>query len=255
MRGRVGRSNRQAYCYLLVPNLSNISPEARKRVMTLEEFSDLGEGFKIAMRDLEIRGAGNLLGAEQSGFINDIGLETYQHILKEAVKELKEEEFKGLFENDDASEAFQLLFSTCVIETDLEIIIPETYITNSNERLNLYMDLDKINDEGTLKHFQKNLIDKYGKYPEPVEGIFKILKIRWLAQKLCLEKIVYKRKLLKLYLPSNKSKSYYSSEDFTKILNIINKNSDRSRIQEYKNQMVVSIINVSNIDSVYELLV
>ena len=254
MRGRVGRSNRQAYCYLLVPNLTNISRESQKRLTTLEEFSDLGEGFKIAMRDLEIRGAGNLLGAEQSGFINDMGLETYQQILGEAVQELKDNEFKEFFENNDGVDDLKFLFGNCTIETDLEILIPENYIANANERLNLYLELDKIKDNIALEKFQNSLSDKYGKYPKAIDAIFKILQIKWLAQNLGIEKLIFKKKVVKLYLPNTKNKAYYNSERFTKILNIIKKNESNTKVQNLRNQAVILIFNISNLETIFKIL-
>lgn len=251
MRGRVGRSNRQAYCYLLVPNLANISLEARKRLLSLEEFTDLGEGFKIAMRDLEIRGAGNLLGAEQSGFINDMGLETYQQVLTEAVQELKESEFQDLFEADNSD--LQFLFGNCVVETDLEVLIPESYITRSDERLNLYTELDAIKDERGLERFKSQLIDRYGQYPESINSIFKILKVRWLAENLGIERVVYKQKILKLFLPRRLHQSNSTNHRFDKIMTIIQTYPDL-KIKDTEDNTVLRLGKVGSIEEVFGIL-
>src|SRR5690554_4889078 len=171
MRGRVGRSNKKAFCYLLTTPSSGLTSEARKRLQTLEEFSDLGDGIKVAMRDLDIRGAGNLLGAEQSGFITDLGFEMYHKILDEAVQELKENEFASLFEGD-IKEKVEVLVPDCVIETDLELLIPESYVNNIAERLNLYSQLDRINSPEELEKFKSSVADRFGPVPAEVQSLF-----------------------------------------------------------------------------------
>src|SRR5258708_16446 len=170
MRGRVGRSNKKAFCYLLTPPSSVLSSDSRKRLAALEEFSELGDGFKVAMRDLDIRGAGNLLGAEQSGFITDLGFDTYHKILDDAIQELKETEFKDLFD-EELSEKGKLIVPDCVIETDLEILIPDDYINNATERLQLYSNLDNVSGEENLEKFSASLKDRFGTYPTPVEQL------------------------------------------------------------------------------------
>ncbi|HEY1054643.1 MAG TPA: transcription-repair coupling factor, partial [Emticicia sp.] len=175
MRGRVGRSNRKAFCYLLTPPTSVLSSDGRKRLQTLEEFSDLGDGFKVSMRDLDIRGAGNLLGSEQSGFINDLGYETYHKILDEAVQELKENEFKDLFMKEMTGSSATLHLPDCQIETDLQIIIPENYVSNISERLSLYNQLDNIEKEAELQEFQKSIVDRFGPMPQEVENLVKMV--------------------------------------------------------------------------------
>ena len=173
MRGRVGRSNKKAFCYLLSPPVSGLTSEARKRLRTLEEFSELGDGFKVAMRDLDIRGAGNLLGGEQSGFINDLGFDTYHKILDDAVNELKESEFRYLFE-EDLQEKAKLLSEDCIIETDFEMLIPEDYVTNITERLNLYSRLDNIDSEESLHNFSIELICGQQHRDEKLQGSWKL---------------------------------------------------------------------------------
>ena len=183
MRGRVGRSNKKAFCYLLTPALSLLTSDARKRLSALEEFSDLGDGFKVAMRDLDIRGAGNLLGAEQSGFINDLGYELYHKILDEAVQELKENEFRELFEKQ-LSETVEVLKVDCQIETDLTVLIPEKYVTSISERLSLYTQLDDMKNEEELGKFEKMVIDRFGPIPPEMLDIIEIVRVRWLAETL-----------------------------------------------------------------------
>ena len=192
LRGRVGRTNKKAFCYLLSPPLSNLSDEAQKRLRALEDFSDLGSGFNIALRDLDIRGAGNLLGAEQSGFINDIGFETYHKILDEAILELKETEFKDIFENKLREKKF---VSDCVLESDLEILIPDEYVESSAERISLYTELNHIQNEEGLRRFAENITDRFGKIPQQTEDLLDTVRLRWMARDLGFEKIMLKNNL------------------------------------------------------------
>src|SRR5690606_22245735 len=194
-RGRVGRSNRKAFCYLVPPAISTLTSESRKRLQALEEFSDLGDGFKVAMRDLDIRGAGNLLGAEQSGFVNDLGYELYHKILDDAVQELKENEFKSLFEQELSAKEFSV--DDCQIETDQQILIPDSYISNISERLSVYNSIDALKNIEELDSFRSSLADRFGKLPEEVEALFEIVKIRWMARKLGFEKLTWKNNILK----------------------------------------------------------
>src|SRR5690606_29284582 len=217
MRGRVGRSNKKAFCYLLTPPTSGLTSEARKRLQTLEEFSDLGDGIKVAMRDLDIRGAGNLLGAEQSGFITDLGFEMYHKILDEAVQELKENEFAALFETDLA-EKVKVLVQDCTIETDLELLIPEGYVGNISERLGLYSKLDAIKDEEELAKFSAMLLDRFGPLPASVEDLMETVRLRWKAEKLGIEKLVLKGDVMKCHLLPSTRDDYYSSEIFQKVM-------------------------------------
>lgn len=248
MRGRVGRSNRKAFCYLLTTPTSGLTPEARKRLQTLEEFSDLGDGFKVAMRDLDIRGAGNLLGAEQSGFITDLGFDMYHKILDEAVQELKENEFAALFE-EDLKEKVEILVQDCVIETDMELLIPEQYVSNISERLNLYSKLDNIKQEEELQTFIKSVQDRFGPIPEVVNDLFETVRLRWLAETLGFEKLILKNEVMKCYfVPSHKEK-YYKSETFGQILRFIQQQPKSCNIKEVKNRLILSIVGVKNIQT------
>ncbi len=248
MRGRVGRSNRKAFCYLLTTPTSGLTPEARKRLQTLEEFSDLGDGFKVAMRDLDIRGAGNLLGAEQSGFITDLGFDMYHKILDEAVQELKENEFAALFE-EDLKEKVEILVQDCVIETDMELLIPEQYVSNISERLNLYSKLDNIKQEEELQTFIQSVQDRFGPIPEVVNDLFETVRLRWIAESLGFEKLILKNEVMKCYfVPSHKEK-YYKSETFGQILRFIQQQPKSCNIKEVKNRLILSIVGVKNIQT------
>lgn len=253
MRGRVGRSNRKAFCYLLTPPISLLSKDARKRLQTLEEFSDLGDGFKVSMRDLDIRGAGNLLGAEQSGFINDLGYETYHKILDEAVQELKENEFKDLF-TKDLSSAVDLRLPDCQIETDLQIIIPESYVSNISERLSLYNQLDNIEKEEELQEFQKSMVDRFGPMPEEVENLFKIARIRWKAEQIGFEKLTLKNNILKGYFVSQERTEYFQTDKFGKILDYIKNNPKHCSLKEIKSKLLLTVEKVQSIDVLDKLL-
>ncbi len=216
LRGRVGRSNRKAFCYLIAPPMFSLSDDSRKRLQAIEEFADLGSGIKIAMRDLDIRGSGNLLGGEQSGFISDIGFNTYQKILQEAIQELKETDFKELFK-EEITEKKEFV-QDCQIDTDLEILIPDDYVNSVDERLQLYTELDNIETEEKLQAFAKNLQDRFGKIPTPVKELFKAVQLRWVAKKLGFERIIFKNRKLRGYFISNQSSPYYQSATFSSIL-------------------------------------
>ncbi|MCB0639558.1 MAG: transcription-repair coupling factor [Lewinella sp.] len=218
LRGRVGRSNKKAFCYLLAPPLSVLTSEARQRLRTLEEFSELGSGFHIAMRDLDIRGAGNLLGAEQSGFISDIGYETYQRILEEAVRELKANEFKDLFADDLQTSDF---VRDVQIDTDVEMLIPDDYITNIQERLNLYTELDAIEKEGDLQRFAERLRDRFGRIPPQVEELFDGLRLRWECVELGFERIILKDGKLRCFFVEDPQSLFYETPRFQHILQLI----------------------------------
>ena len=221
LRGRVGRSNRKAFCYLFCPPLSVLTSDARKRLQTLEEFSDLGSGFDIAMRDLDIRGAGNLLGAEQSGFISDIGYETYQKILDEAIQELKEKEFKDLFEDELAKQ--ENYIRDVQIETDTEMHIPDDYVSNVQERLRLYTELDQLETEEEIKVFQEMLDDRFGPVPEPVFELFEGLRLRWIARKLGFERLSLKTNKLRCYFTANQQSLFFVISFFKKTLYYLSK--------------------------------
>ncbi len=252
MRGRVGRSNKKAYCYLITSPASTLSSDSRKRLAALEEFSDLGDGFKVAMRDLDIRGAGNLLGAEQSGFISDLGFDTYHKILDDAIEELKETDFKELFAVE-LSEKAKLIVQDCVIETDLEILIPETYVNNTSERLQLYSRLDNIKNDEALEKFEGELIDRFGPIPSSVKELINSVRMRWLGEKLGFEKLSIKNDRLRAYFISTKD-SYFSSDTFGKILAFVKENPRRCKMKDHQGKAMLNIENVVSIDDGIELL-
>lgn len=248
MRGRVGRSNKKAFCYLLTPPTSNLPTEARKRLQALEEFSDLGDGIKVAMRDLDIRGAGNLLGAEQSGFITDLGFDMYHKILDEAVQELKQNEFAELFEGD-IKEKVEVLVQDCVIETDMELLIPETYVANISERLNLYSQLDRIKTAGELEIFKVSMVDRFGTMPRQVEVLLETVKLRWLAESLGFEKLVLKKGQMKCYFVPSSKEQYFRSDIFGNIIKFIQTKGSACKIKEHKKRLILTIANVNTIDT------
>ncbi|GAB4465727.1 MAG: transcription-repair coupling factor [Thermoflexibacter sp.] len=256
MRGRVGRSNRKAFCYLLTPMLQGLTADSRKRLSALEEFSEVGDGFRISMRDLDIRGAGDLLGAEQSGFISDLGFEMYHQILDEAIQELKENEFKSLFENEleNAVNAVKKedFVKDCAIETDLEILIPDSYVTNISERLQLYTQADKLENEEEMEKFKKMLTDRFGKLPEQVEDLLKTVKLRWLAKKIGLEKLVLKNQTLKGYFAQNDL--YFQSEIFGRVLAFVQKHHKICKLKETNKGATLIIEEVKSIERAMNLL-
>jgi transcription-repair coupling factor (superfamily II helicase) len=252
MRGRVGRSNKKAYCYLLTPPISQMSSDSRKRLIALEEFSDLGDGFKVAMRDLDIRGAGNLLGAEQSGFINDLGFETYHQILDETINDLKENEFRDLFEVDLKKKA-DMLSMDCIIETDLEMLIPQDYINNISERLSLYERLDNIQNEDQLMLFASELRDRFGPVPIPVYTLMETVRLRWKAEKLGFEKLILKNNQLKAYFIDAGNKNYYNSEIFGSILQFVQQHPKNCSLKEIKNKPLFIIDDIRSIEKANKL--
>ncbi len=253
MRGRVGRSNKKAFCYLLSPPTSTLTSDARKRLTTLEQFSDLGDGFKVAMRDLDIRGAGDLLGGEQSGFINDLGFDMYHKILDDAIQELKETQFRELFEND-LKEKASVLVTDCNIETDLEILIPETYVSNISERLSLYTQLDNIEDETSLQKFQQGIVDRFGPLPKEVEELIKTVRLRWIALKLGFERISLKNETLRCYFVSGDNEKYYKSEVFGGILAYVQQHPKLCRMKEMKSKLMLILQEVQSVDQAIRLL-
>lgn len=250
MRGRVGRSNKKAFCYLLSPPLSTLTNEAYKRLSAIEEFSELGSGFNVAMRDLDIRGSGNLLGAEQSGFIAEIGFEMYNKILDEAVQELKDDEFGDLFADD--KDRKYVTFTQ--IDTDLEVLIPDEYVTNISERYNLYNDIAKLKNETELQAFEQELVDRFGPIPAPVFELFNTLRLQWLGKEIGLEKISYKKETLKGFFVSNTKSSYYQSEQFGKVLAFVQRHASISNLKEVKGQLRIAISNVNSIEYAISLL-
>ena len=252
MRGRVGRSNKKAFCYFITSPFSSMSKEARKRIEAIELHTELGSGFFIAMKDLEIRGAGDLLGAEQSGFINDIGFETYQKILKEAVEELKSKDFKDLFDDDLE---IKNNVSNVQIDTDLEILFPDSYINNIKERLKLYKHLSELNNENELEEFKNNLKDRFGKIPFQTIDLLKTVELKWLASKIGFEKIILKNNKMICQFISDKENSYYSSGDFQKILTSIHHKKSVCELKEKKkNDSNVLLAIFKNVDSVKQAI-
>ncbi|MDZ4844851.1 MAG: transcription-repair coupling factor [Chitinophagales bacterium] len=230
LRGRVGRSNKKAFCYLFTPPISTLPDDARKRLKTIEEFSDLGSGFNIAMRDMDIRGAGNLLGAEQSGFIAEIGYETYHKILDETIRELKQTEFKDLYKEE--LEQKQDFVRECQVDTDVEMLIPDGYVKNINERLNLYTDLSNVKDEEGLVKYKDGLRDRFGPIPPEVEELFHAVRLSWLGKELGFEKIVIKSNQLRGYFPENQESFYYQSETFGNILKYVQRFPKKCRVKQ-----------------------
>ncbi|MCB9190793.1 MAG: transcription-repair coupling factor [Flavobacteriales bacterium] len=250
MRGRVGRSNKKAFCYLLAPPVTMLTPEARKRLKAIEEFSDLGSGFNIAMRDLDIRGAGNLLGAEQSGFISDIGIEMYHKILDEAVNELKETEFKELFKDEPAKPFVE----DCQIDTDLEILLPDQYVNAIAERLALYRELDDLENAKQLAEFERRLVDRFG--PIPAQGIqlLETIRLRWIAKALGFEKLILKHNTLVGYFVSDPESGYYQGEGFALILNFIKSNPQKAIMRQKNDKLTLRFEKVSTITEAISLL-
>lgn len=246
MRGRVGRSNKKAFCYLFTPPTSHLSTDSRKRLSALEEFSDLGDGFKVAMRDLDIRGAGNLLGGEQSGFISDIGFEMYHKILDEAVQDLKENEYKELFADQEVDQ--KALVSDCIIETDFEILIPENYVKNITERLSLYTEADNIKTESELSIFSQSVKDRFGPLPEQVVSLFKTVRLRWLAMDLGFEKVSLKNERMRCYFPPQNNDAYYTSPVFGMLMSYVQSNPAKYQLKEAKQKLMLIAKNMTSID-------
>jgi transcription-repair coupling factor (superfamily II helicase) len=219
LRGRVGRSNKKAHCYLFCPPLSVLTPEARMRLKTIEEFSDLGDGFNIAMKDMDIRGAGNMLGGEQSGFIADIGYETYQKILDEAIMELKQGEYKDLFQEE--TDKKQVFVTDVTVDTDIEMHIPDAFVAQTQERLSLYTQLDDIENEEKLMEFSRMMRDRFGKIPHQVEELFDALRLRWAGKALGFERIVLKNGKMQAYFVGNPQSPFYETETFQRILKYV----------------------------------
>lgn len=230
MRGRVGRSNKKAFCYFITPPFSAMTDEARKRITALEQFSELGSGLNIAMKDLEIRGAGDLLGGEQSGFINEIGFETYQKILAEAIDELKEKEFKELYAGTEHER--KTFVKETVIDTDFELLFPDDYVNNITERLNLYTKLNDISNEEGLQKFEAELLDRFGELPVPVVDLFNSVRIKWIAIAMGLERVVLKKGRFIGYFISDQQSAFYQSNTFGRVLQFVQSNSKAIQIKE-----------------------
>ena len=220
MRGRVGRSNKKAFCYFITPPLSSMSSDSQKRIKTVEQFSNLGSGIQIAMKDLEIRGAGDLLGGEQSGFINEMGFDTYQKILQQAIEELKENEFNSVYSNDVNDKIGQYV-DEIQIDTDLAIYIPDYYINIVRERLALYQELSKINNDSALEDFKIKLQDRFGPLPSETKELLETVRLKRVASKLGIERIVLKKGICLCYLIADQKNKFYNSQNFDYLINQI----------------------------------
>jgi transcription-repair coupling factor (superfamily II helicase) len=254
MRGRVGRSNKKAYCYLATPSLASLTSDARKRLSALEEFADLGDGIKVAMRDLDIRGAGNLLGGEQSGFINDLGYDMYHKILDEAVQELKENEFKSLFETDLGAVA-EALKVDCQIETDLRVLIPEDYVSSISERLALYTRLDEIENEKELDEFMAEVKDRFGEWPTEVRDMYELVACRWKAQVLGIEKITLKGNILKLYFVSMEAQPNAGTTIIGQVIQFVNTKKGGCQLRDKGGKLILQVEKVSTIKDLNSILI
>lgn len=259
MRGRVGRSNRKAFCYLITPPYDMMTSDARKRLEAIEQFSDLGSGFQIAMKDLEIRGAGDLLGAEQSGFINEMGFETYQKLMQEALEELKDDaDFENLFENEEDRQKLFKSVKDVNIDTDLELMLPDFYISNTEERLLLYQKLAEISNEAELHQFELELIDRFGALPKEAVNLLKSVSLKWLAADIGFEKIVMKNGVFLGYFPGNPQDKFYQTDRFRHIINYLTRNPAEAQLKEKSgkegNQLMMRKEKVKNVDEVNMLL-
>ena len=254
MRGRVGRSNKKAFCYILTPPVANLPADSRKRLNALEEFTDLGDGFKVAMRDLDIRGAGNLLGAEQSGFISDIGFEMYHKILDESIQELKETEFRDLFAKEIEQRELKALSPDCTVETDLSIIIPDAYVSNITERLSLYSSIDNLKNQAELEMFRISLIDRFGPLPKEAEDLLNTVQMRWKAERLGFEKLILKNGVMKGYFVPGENESYYKSEVFGTILTYVQQNSKHCSLKEQSKKLILFVDNINSVEKATALM-
>ena len=255
MRGRVGRSNRKAFCYLITPPYDMITADARKRLEAIEQFSDLGSGFHIAMKDLEIRGAGDLLGGEQSGFINEMGFEAYQKIMQEALEELQnEDEFEHLFANEEDRKKLFKSNKEVNIDTDLELLLPDYYVSSTEERLNLYQRLADIADKNTLIHFANELEDRFGKLPQEAINLLKSVELKWFAAEIGFEKIVMKKEVFLGYFPSNPQDKFYQSEKFRNIISYLQQNPHDAQLKEKNNQLLMRKDHVQNVEEIITVM-
>ena len=255
MRGRVGRSNRKALCYLITPPYDMITADARKRLEAIEQFSDLGSGFQIAMKDLEIRGAGDLLGGEQSGFINEMGFEAYQKIMQEALEELQnEDEFEHLFANEEDRKKLFKSNKEVNIDTDLELLLPDYYISSTEERLNLYQRLADITDKNALMQFANELKDRFGELPKEAVNLLKSVELKWLSTEIGFEKIVIKKGVFLGYFPSNPQDKFYQSEKFRNIISYLQQNPQDAQLKEKNNQLLMRKDKVENVEAISNVM-
>ena len=256
LRGRVGRSNQRAYCYLLSPPDELLSSDARRRLRAIEEFSDLGSGFNIAMQDLDIRGAGNLLGAEQSGFIADIGFETYQKIMNEAIAELRAEglEVAGLNPAEQQAVAQQAYIDDAHIDIEVEASLPDTYVTQQAERLKLYRELDSLQSEDALQAFEARLIDRFGALPRAAKELLNVVRLRWEAIRLGMERVKVKNGLMIVHFVGEENSPYYKSDTFMELLRRVTQHPDRFVLKQHNNKLAMTVRNVKDVEDACKTL-
>ncbi len=254
LRGRVGRSNRKAFCYLLVPPHIPLTPIARRRLQAIESFSELGSGIHIAMQDLDIRGAGNLLGAEQSGFIADLGYETYQKILKEAVTELRTQEFADLDKAETLDSAVEEFVADCVIESDMELLLPAEYVPTESERISLYQELDGIERESDLLAFRSRLTDRFGAIPGVTLELLRIPRLRRLARRLGIEKVALKQDKMYTYFVDDSNKAYYNSDMFGRLVGYLTSHPRRVQIRDNNGRRSFAFLNVPTVETAVAIL-
>ena len=254
LRGRVGRSSRKAFCYLMVPPSNPLSPDARRRLQAIESFSDLGSGIHIAMQDLDIRGAGNLLGAEQSGFIADLGYETYQKVLREAVVELRTEEFPDIKDASSEQADGEDYVADCIIESDLELLLPAYYVQQESERIALYQELDSIERPADLKAFEERLVDRFGRIPDAARELLRVPMLRRYARKLGIEKVVMKQGSMFLFFVDDSNKAYYQSPMFGRLLNYLQANPQRVHIRERNGRRSFAVDRVPMVSQAVDML-
>jgi transcription-repair coupling factor (superfamily II helicase) len=252
LRGRVGRSNKKAFCYLMGPPMSSLPTDSRKRLQTLEQFSDLGSGFQIAMRDLDIRGAGNMLGGEQSGFMAEIGFEMYQKILEEAIRELKRTEFKELFKEEISKQ--DDFVKDCTIDTDLEILIPDDYVDSVTERLSLYTRLDSCENETELTGFYEEMIDRFGPMVPQVDDLFITVRCRWMAVELGFEKMTLKDNTLRCYFINRPDSPYFESELFKNVLGYLQTGTNKARLKQAGKMFLLVVDDVKTMEAMHLFL-
>ena len=249
IRGRVGRSERQSYCYLMVPSLNNLTTEATRRMNALEEFSNLGDGFNISMRDLDIRGSGNVLGSEQSGFVSELGIETYNQVLAEAIEEIKSDEFMSSIESKDENSENKLLTSTnCFVETDIEARIPDSYVSKLSERMDLYIELDELKTDESIDVYKTNLMDKYGPLPLQTEILLKITRMSNKAENITVHKIKYESNNLSLFFSKEKLEKKQNKSITPKILAFTKKYDHKCRFKETETNLILIVMSVMDIE-------
>ena len=257
MRGRVGRSNRKAFCYLLAPPKTSLTPEARRRLEALENFSELGSGFDLAMQDLDIRGAGNLLGAEQSGFMEDLGYETYQKILSQAVTELKNDEFHELYAEqiaqgkDISGDEF---VEDCAIESDLEMYFPDNYVPGSSERMLLYRELDNINNDNDLETYRQRLVDRFGKVPHEALELMQVVPLRRLGKRLGCEKIMLRKGKMNMQFVANPDSAYYQSKTFSAVINYVGNHPRRCDFKQVGTRRLLTVSQIPTVEAAVNVL-